>query len=62
MRLFFLDKIIFIIGLAMGFDKTLYFCGTSHIEVYMYRNIVLSSFLSKINPLQNDKSNSGRSW
>lgn len=47
MRLFFLDKIIFIIGLAMGFDKTLYFCGTSHIEVYMYQKIVLSSFLSK---------------
>ena len=37
MSFFFFDKINFIIGLAMGFDKTLYFCGGSHIEVYMYQ-------------------------
>ena len=47
MRLFFLDKIIFIIGLAMGFNKTLYFCGTSHIEVYMCQQNVLKFIFSK---------------
>lgn len=62
MSFFFSIKSFLFLCLAMGFDKTLYFCGNSHIEVYMCQlNVFLFPFYN-INPFQNDKSNRRRSW
>lgn len=44
MSLFFSIKSFLLLGLSMGFDKTLYFCGTSHIEVYMCQYFVCIPF------------------